>query len=141
MIRRARTKADFALADRLAKRCGPRNGAKPSALCAPGNVAAAWLADVAGFAVAYVDADGVVQLASCGVLPAYRGRGLQRKLVAAHERWGRARGARSARTYTSSDNWPSLANLLRCGYRVVGYRADELASGGGWVDVAKELER
>ncbi len=153
VIRRARTKADLELADRLARRCGPRNGKLPSSYVAPGKLGAVWLAYVevreqggpgweghdepAGVAAAYVDQDGVLWMTTAGALPAFRGRGIQRRLLSARLAWGRRCKATSARSYCSADNGASLGNLLRAGFVVAGYRLDELASGGGWVDVVR----
>jgi GNAT superfamily N-acetyltransferase len=154
VIRRCRSPRDFVLADELDRACGPANGPAPSKF----NEArmAAWLSFAEGgvsssaeyfgkrpepvaFAAAYITEDGAVCLATCGVLPGYRGRGLQRKLVRTVHAWGRKRGVTRASTYTAADNWPSLSALMRCGYRVVGYRHDEAASGDGFVDVECKL--
>lgn len=57
-----------------------------------------------------------VYLSRAGVLPGTRGRGLQRRMIQARLRWARTRGLRFAVTYTSLDNYPSIVNLLRCGF-------------------------
>jgi GNAT superfamily N-acetyltransferase len=156
MIRRARTDADYSLADRLARRCGPHGAALPSAWRRVGAVWLHWSwrteADVearavetfqvwSAFAVAHIDADGVLVLGNVGVLPEARGQGLQRRLIRVRERWGRAQNALRARTYVSADNGASLSNLMRCGWTVVGFRAEPAASGDGWVDLARSLVR
>lgn len=80
-----------------------------------------WLATVdkkpAGFACLrmYPD-DNSAYLALAGVLPAFRGRGLQKRLIKARENFGRKAGARTAVTYTAWLNWPSANNLIRMGY-------------------------
>ncbi len=147
MIRRVRTDADFALADRLAKWCGPHGAALPSAFRRTGAV---WVGLGGGpdsrlfgqptaFAVAYIDGDGLLVLGNVGVLKEARGQGLQRRLIRVRERWGRAQNALRARTYCSADNAASVSNLMRCGYRVTGYRVEQDASGGGWVDLQRSL--
>jgi GNAT superfamily N-acetyltransferase len=64
--------------------------------------------------------DGTAYLGPCLVLPAYRGRGLQKRLI--RERLGLAAALR-ARPVTTVHmrNTPSLKNLLNCGFRVDGF--------------------
>lgn len=136
--RRVYIDRDMRRADALAACCGPY-GAKP-----PSTYPAVWLLEEGGepvaYGAAYIDKEaGTVTLATCGTRKHARGRGLQRPLIRQMHAWARRRGIRLGRTYTSADNWPSLANLMRCGYRVVGYRVDETASGGGYVDVEMKL--
>jgi GNAT superfamily N-acetyltransferase len=55
-------------------------------------------------------------LCRAGVLPAYRGMGLQRRLVRVREKKARALGWRLLVSDTN-DNPPSANNLIGCGYR------------------------
>lgn len=76
-----------------------------------------------GRPVAYAGAmywapDRAVYLHRAGVLPDTRGRGLQRRLIRARERWGKGRGATCAYTYTAHHNTASANNLIACGYRL-----------------------
>lgn len=75
---------------------------------------------VAAYASAHRSASWVdcVYLARAGVALPFQGRGLQRRLIRARERWARAWGAAWAITDTSPDNAPSANNLYRAGYRV-----------------------
>lgn len=147
---RVKSAADWATADRLARQCGPQGGTVPTTYRGKPNCAA-WLVTLTthpftgkpgpavAFALAYLSATDELVLGSAGVLKAARGRGIQRELIRARVRWGWRRGASRATSYCTADNQPSLTNLMRCGFRVVGYRADALANGDGWVDV--QLER
>lgn len=78
-----------------------------------------------------------VFLHRAGVMPEYGGRGIQRRLILARERWAREQGVTLVVTYASRYNEPSIANLLRMGYRFAepwkGYSARE------WVFFCKEL--
>ncbi len=60
---------------------------------------------------------GYVYLSYGSVDPAFAGAGLQRRLIRHRLRWGRRQGALYAVTYTVRDNYPSMANLLKCGFR------------------------
>ena len=82
-----------------------------------------WVVELDGTLAAYAavraaeTSPGAAYLCRVGVLPAFRGRGLQRVLVRARERWARARGF----THTVTDTYynPASANtLIRCGYRM-----------------------
>jgi len=70
---------------------------------------------------AYADA----LLSSCAVLPAYRGKGIQRRLIRARCRW-LARHAEfgNAATYTHSSTPQSLLNLIREGFVPTEVRGD-----------------
>jgi GNAT superfamily N-acetyltransferase len=58
----------------------------------------------------------VVYLRRCGVLPEYRGQGLQRRLITARVRWARRNGAREVVTDTHPTNVPSAKTLVRAGF-------------------------
>jgi GNAT superfamily N-acetyltransferase len=57
-------------------------------------------------------------LARAGVLPAYRGQGLQRRLITLRERFARRQGYRWMISDTT-DNTPSANNLIKAGYRLL----------------------
>ena len=73
----------------------------------------------AGFCSAYrLTWENGIYLTRAGLLPRARGRGLQRRMIRTRLRWGRDIGADFAITYTSLDNGPSIANLIRSGFSV-----------------------
>ena len=57
----------------------------------------------------------VLRLQECAVLPKYRGKGIQRRLIKARETWGRRQGAEVSLTYTVN-NPVSEENLKKMGY-------------------------
>jgi GNAT superfamily N-acetyltransferase len=80
--------------------------------------------DAAGFCSAkYLPHENAVYLTRAGVVPEHRGGGLQRRLLRVREQWARSRGAEQIITYTSTDNYPSITNLIKAGYRF--YEPDE----------------
>lgn len=60
---------------------------------------------------------GTAFLSRCGVLGAYRGQHLQRRLIRAREATARALGAKVMLTYTVSANAHSMNSLFSSGYR------------------------
>ena len=78
----------------------------------------AWAGDEpAGFCSAFVIArDRTAFFSSAVVFRAYRGRGMQRAMVQRRLAWSGRHGATTAVTYVQRDNYPSLVNLLRCGF-------------------------
>jgi GNAT superfamily N-acetyltransferase len=60
---------------------------------------------------------GVVFLNRSGVVPSARGSNLQRRMLNARVKWCRVNGIQSVITYAIYDNWPSIVNLLRSGFR------------------------
>ena len=60
--------------------------------------------------------DGVY-LGRCGVLPAYRGHGVQRQMIRLRVAWARRHGYKWAVSDTT-DNIPSANNLISCGFRL-----------------------
>jgi GNAT superfamily N-acetyltransferase len=54
--------------------------------------------------------------ALAGVLKAFRGQGIQRRLLKAREAFARAKGCATVCTYTAWRNWPSANSLIREGY-------------------------
>jgi GNAT superfamily N-acetyltransferase len=84
--------------------------------------------------------DGVLVLTRAGVLPVARGAGLQRRLIAVRERWGRSRGAAVAQTYTHWANIQSQRSLVRCGYLPSRYWVeDDGKIGARFLDFKKNL--
>lgn len=67
-----------------------------------------------------------VILTSAAVLPSHRGKGLQRKLVAARVRWASRIDAKRVTTYTYFNNPVSLVNLIRSGFTVSSVRKDKI---------------
>jgi RimJ/RimL family protein N-acetyltransferase len=49
--------------------------------------------------------------------PACRGMGYQRQSIRYRLRWAKRQGAAYAVTYTLTNNYPSIYNLLKCGFR------------------------
>ena len=98
------------------------------ARCFPGEPGAKWEesywfeARAAGELVAFAGvahrSRRVWELTRCGVRPDARGRGLQRALVRARERFARSRGGAACVTYVEPSNFASANNLIACGYRV-----------------------
>lgn len=54
-----------------------------------------------------------------GVLPSFRGKGLQREMIELRERAMRESGLGVAVTYTETYSAASMNTLIKCGYRVV----------------------
>ena len=57
-----------------------------------------------------------VFLSRAAVTKTAQGLGLQRRMIRMRCAWGKRQGAKLATTYTSIDNWSSIANLIRCGF-------------------------
>lgn len=53
-----------------------------------------------------------------GVLPKFRGHGLQKRMYRKHEQYVRALGAKTMVTETINHNAPSGNSLISCGYRM-----------------------
>jgi GNAT superfamily N-acetyltransferase len=69
--------------------------------------------EVAGFACLRIYDGAVGYLALAGVLEKFRGRGIQKKLIRARERYAKAQGCTSMITYTAWKNWSSANSLIR----------------------------
>ncbi len=86
----------------------------------PGEDDAFWIAtrgdELLGFASARPRGDRL-ELTRCAIVTAAQGMGLQRRLIRVREAYGRREGCGLAYTYTTRDNWPSITNLSREGYR------------------------
>lgn len=74
-------------------------------------------------AIYYPDSRSVY-LSRCGVLPGSTGQGLQARFIRARLQWARASGAQFVFTYTTAKNYPSICNLLKCGFRFVRPEGD-----------------
>ena len=66
-----------------------------------------------------------------GVLPGWRGRGLQREMVRLREAEMRRQGLRKSVTYTDADGAASMRNLIAEGYRPYGPTPGTTLSGIG----------
>ena len=60
---------------------------------------------------------GYIYLSYAIIMPGTKLKGLQRKMIQHRLRWGKRQGALYAVTYTLLKNYPSMVNLLRCGFR------------------------
>lgn len=85
----------------------------------------AWVAkdadgELAGFCTVRqsVAFDDTVFLSRSGVMAGAQGNGLQRRMIRTRLRWAKRKGYKHAITYTVWDNYPSMVNLLKCGFRV-----------------------
>lgn len=76
-------------------------------------------------------------LCRVGVIPRHRGRGLQKRLVAAREAAARRIGLAELVTYCVPWNCASINSLVACGYRF--YRPGTKWGGGGAVYLRKVL--
>ena len=65
----------------------------------------------------YIERDKTAFLSSAVVFAAARGTGLQRRMVRVRRAWAARQGAAHIVTYVVEDNYASLVNLLRCGFR------------------------
>ncbi len=78
-----------------------------------------------------------VYLSRCAVVQSAQGRGVGRRLIRARVKWAVAEGAAEAITYVSLKNYPSLLNLLKCGFQL--YEPDEPYVGQNWHYLRKSL--
>lgn len=84
-----------------------------------------------GLLVAFASASPerhVLKLSSAGVLPGYRGHGMQTRLIKSRIRWAKRKGFHRVKTYTESENTHSTKNLAAAGFtqRVRGTQIDHL---------------
>ncbi len=70
-----------------------------------------------GFATVEEFQDKIVFLSRAGVVEKARGMGIQKKLIAARERFARSRGKNWAITYTILNNVQSINSLISLGYK------------------------
>lgn len=71
--------------------------------------------ELVAYAGARILNSGAWFLSRAGVREAWRGQGLQARLIRVRLKRGRALGCPRAVTYTVPDNAPSMRNLIRCG--------------------------
>ena len=71
----------------------------------------------AGFCSANMIAEGMCYFTNAGVLEEHRGSGLQKRLIKVRLQWAKKNGAVDVVTYTMLHNYPSIINLLKCGFR------------------------
>lgn len=88
----------------------------------PGFDDAWWLVRDAGKVVGFCSAryladERIVFISSAGLAPSARGHGLQRRMIETRIRWAESKNARQVLTYTMLKNYPSMINLLRCGFK------------------------
>ncbi len=79
-----------------------------------------WIAtrgpDLLAFASARPRGD-MLELTSCGVVSSAAGTGMQRRMLRVRERYARRLGLPLVGTYAARDNYASITNLIRAGYR------------------------
>lgn len=80
-----------------------------------------WIASqsdqVAGYGGLYLGIEGEAWFVRTGVLPAFRGQHLQRKLIRVSLRAARKAGVPAVDTYTHVTNIASQRSLIACGFR------------------------
>ena len=72
---------------------------------------------LAGFASAVVTHEGACFLSRAAVSVKYQGLGLHKRLIRHRLKWARKQGCAYAITYTLAKNYPSMLNLLACGFK------------------------
>lgn len=77
--------------------------------------------------------NGIAHFTRAGVMPEYRGQGLQKVLIKARLAWCKRKGIKTVKTYTSADNAASAASLVACGFR------SRKSNDGKWIRFTKEL--
>ena len=92
---------------------------------------------LAGYAALVAHGPAAGFLARCGVLPDYRGQGLQRRLIRARASYARRIGLPLVYTYTVVGNPASSNNLIKCGF--VLYRPEWRWAGVDCLYWRKEL--
>jgi GNAT superfamily N-acetyltransferase len=80
---------------------------------------------------------GLAFLCRVGVIPAHRGRGLQKRLIHARDRAARQLAVNEIVTYCVPWNCPSVNSLIACGYKF--YRPGTKWGGAGAVYLRKAL--
>ena len=89
-----------------------------------------------GFCSVKVTSFNEVFLASCGVFKP--GHGIQKKAIQHRIRWAKRNGYRQIVTYTSKDNYKSIANLIKCGFLM--YNPSYAYAGRNFLYFSKKLE-
>lgn len=68
-------------------------------------------------------------LSRAGVMPNYRGKGLQQRMIRLRLRWAKSKGYRYVVTYTEPSNLASSNSLISCGFKL--YRPSKPLSAPG----------
>jgi GNAT superfamily N-acetyltransferase len=82
---------------------------------------------------------GYVYLSYAIIMPSRRDKGLQRRLIQHRLRWAKRQGAFYAVTYTLLHNYPSVINLLRCGFKFASEPRGWPGYGPDWHYFEKQL--
>jgi GNAT superfamily N-acetyltransferase len=82
---------------------------------------------------------GYVYFSYAIIIPGHESKGLQRRLINHRLRWAKKQGAIYAVTYTLLKNYPSMINLLRCGFRLTDEPRGWLGHGDGVHYFEKQL--
>lgn len=103
------------------------------------------VAEVDGKVVGYVcvlfrAGAGVARIYSIAVDPAYRGRGVAQRLIAAAEQTARARGARSLRLEVRASNMAALGLYERAGFTFLERKPGYYQNGEDALRLEKHLE-
>ncbi len=81
-----------------------------------------WLAHIRddiqpiGFCTATDLGERILFLSRCGVRKNYRGLHLQRRFIQTRLRFAKKKGFKKVITYVQKKNYPSLCNLIKCGF-------------------------
>jgi len=117
---RIRSVKDFRPIQHMDHVCFPNDAPYPTA-----NGALWWIAWVngegAGFAGLKIltgKNKGLAYLCRAGVLPLYRGLGIQRRLINTRVAAAARLGSKAVISYTSYENLPSANNLIKCGFKL-----------------------
>lgn len=71
---------------------------------------------VAYAALKFVDGGKTGYLNRCAVMPEYRGRGLQRRLIKHRIKYAKAHSIKRLVTFTHYKNYASANNIIKCGF-------------------------
>ncbi len=71
-------------------------------------------------------------LSRAAVVARYQGFGVQRAMIKARLRWAKREGAPTVVTYTDLHAYPSIINLLRCGFKFTTAAACKFDVGKNW---------
>ena len=94
---------------------------------------------VVGYVIGSIDSDGSGHIISLAVHPAYRGRGIGRKLLLTLEGIMRNNGIHRIKLEVSVNNRPALSLYKSIGYKVVGLKRNYYPDGSDAYVMVKEL--
>ncbi len=80
--------------------------------------------ELLAFASARIEGD-MLELTRCAVVSSAGGTGMQRRMLRVREAYARREGCTSICTYTTRDNYPSITNLIRAGYKFSPHQRGE----------------